>query len=317
MPRSFLDRYQSGECKAVWDDLVALGSGVRHELYLEDARAVAKETMRRAKRNVETLIAKLDQMGYEFLDSHSSAHKNLGRLEQLEGWMSGNSKLPRFGGNVAELAHYLGKDPGEMMAQAMRQAKERMAEIMPKLHELQDVARQRAAQVQKKPPLQDPAIFEAPPKDTAKLLAKLEKMARGPLPLSLRAWYEEAGSVSLMGSHADLNPEMHEPAADPLVVYPLAGAVNMLEDEEAEDGEVLICLSPDDLHKADISGGGPYCMRLPDSGADGKFLEERHGITFVEYLRLSFAWGGFPGWEGAQNIPTKELDYLREGLLPI
>jgi hypothetical protein len=44
---------------------------------------------------------------------------------------------------------------------------------------------------------------------------------------------------------------------------------------------------------------------------------EAHKLTFVEYLRLSFQWGGFPGWEKYENRPEKELAFLREGLLPI
>jgi len=85
VPKSFLDRYQTGECEAVWEDLVSLGPGVRHELYVADARAVARETMRRARRNVEMLIGKLEQLNYGFLDSYNSAHKELERLDKLEG----------------------------------------------------------------------------------------------------------------------------------------------------------------------------------------------------------------------------------------
>lgn len=39
--------------------------------------------------------------------------------------------------------------------------------------------------------------------------------------------------------------------------------------------------------------------------------------TLVEYLRWSFQWGGFPGWEKEKSRPEKELALLRVGLLPI
>lgn len=84
VPKSFLDRYQAGDCAAVWEDLVALGSAARHELYLADAQAVARETMRRARRNVEMLIGKLEQLNYSFPDSYSEGHKELDRLTKLE-----------------------------------------------------------------------------------------------------------------------------------------------------------------------------------------------------------------------------------------
>jgi hypothetical protein len=40
------------------------------------------------------------------------------------------------------------------------------------------------------------------------------------------------------------------------------------------------------------------------------------GIRLVEYLRTSFAWGGFPGFEFYPPAPP-ELDELRAELLPI
>jgi hypothetical protein len=49
------------------------------------------------------------------------------------------------------------------------------------------------------------------------------------------------------------------------------------------------------LHKANISGGGPYCIEVPFLGADPLFSDERHGLPFLDYLRLAFHWAGFPG----------------------
>src|SRR5579862_4028965 len=63
----------------------------------------------------------------------------------------------------------------------------------------------KAAAASRKPPLEDPQVFSPPDRKTPGLLKKLEQAAGGPLPLSLRAWYEQVGGVSLMGSHAVLN----------------------------------------------------------------------------------------------------------------
>jgi hypothetical protein len=55
-------------------------------------------------------------------------------------------------------------------------------------------------------------------------------------------------------------------------------------------------------------------MAIPDSRADGELLNERHGLLFVDYLRLCFEYGGFPGYEGRSWSPP-ELQALKAGLL--
>ncbi|HYF63031.1 MAG TPA: hypothetical protein VD886_09490 [Herpetosiphonaceae bacterium] len=45
-----------------------VGAVVRHEPLYADALAVARETMRRARHNLETLIDRLPQIGYQFID---------------------------------------------------------------------------------------------------------------------------------------------------------------------------------------------------------------------------------------------------------
>ena len=72
---------------------------------------------------------------------------------------------------------------------------------------------------------------------------------------------------------------------------------------------------PDDLHKADTSGGDPYEIAVPDPRADAELLNERHGLFFVDYLRLCFRFGGFPGYEGFDRGVPSEIESLRGGLL--
>jgi hypothetical protein len=62
----YLEHYKAGEHKQVWAELQALGAAVREELLYTDAMAVARETMRRARRNIEVLIPRLDAIGYQF-----------------------------------------------------------------------------------------------------------------------------------------------------------------------------------------------------------------------------------------------------------
>lgn len=62
----FLDRYLRGECKQVWDELLTCGEEIRREPLFTDASAVAHETMRRVRYNIEILIPRLRSLGYEF-----------------------------------------------------------------------------------------------------------------------------------------------------------------------------------------------------------------------------------------------------------
>lgn len=150
-----------------------------------------------------------------------------------------------------------------------------------------------------------------PGKKTQKQIQKFEK-SMGDIPLSLRAFYEAVGSVDWMGRHPATSPDKSPVASDPLVVFPAEPALG-----KAEDGEQgAIPIAPDDLHKDDVSGGDPYEMMFPDPRADGEVLNERHGLFFVDYLRLCLIdFGGFPGYAGTDSVP-QEIAALREGLEP-
>jgi len=55
---------------------------------------------------------------------------------------------------------------------------------------------------------------------------------------------------------------------------------------------------------------------LPQSGVDLDLVAASQpiGLSFVNYLRTCFQWGGFPGWEQYQTRPDKELTYLTNGV---
>jgi hypothetical protein len=63
---SYLDRYQQGEFEQVWQELYALGASVHQKEIYPDAWAVAVETMRRVRHNIEILIPRLEELGYQF-----------------------------------------------------------------------------------------------------------------------------------------------------------------------------------------------------------------------------------------------------------
>jgi len=156
--------------------------------------------------------------------------------------------------------------------------------------------------------------FTPPPPNIQKEILSFER-EYGALPLSLRAFYEVVGEINLIGSHPTLAPVDGALATDPLVVYAFdEGAVEYDEDQDEERRASAITIAPDDLHKANTSGGDAYDMAIPDLRADGELLNERHQLYFVDYLRLCFRFGGFPGYDGAVTVPA-EIDALKAGLV--
>jgi len=251
---TYLDRYLAGEHERVWAELVALGPAVRDESIYTDARAVAHETMRRVRYNIETFIPRLVAIGYQF----------------GYGWLR----------------------PGE----------------------------EQHAQGQ-------PPVFASLPLNCKTQLAEMEQVA-GPLPLSLHAFYEQIGALNFVGA-APERWHLDGPVADPVYVYPIAVAIDEHRDwvgswtphsrHGSLDGHPPFRwpIASDALHKYNISGGMWYHMTLPCTSADAPLEAEWHHTTFVNYLRISFRWGGFPGWERVEPRPDSDLAFLTEGLLPI
>jgi hypothetical protein len=251
MARSFLERYQSGEHEQVWADLTALGTAIQDGLLYSDALAVAHETMRRVRRNIEILIPRLRQLGYEF------------------GYEFGYAWATRF-------------PPTERLEME-----------------------------------QDAPVFAAPSPDIAQGIRELDRRA-GTLPLSLHAFLEVVGEVNFIGSH----PTWEYEKLDPLEVLSARSVLKLDDwghwtDDREKDGSCNLPVAPDEYHKYFYSGAGPYAVPCLNPVADAPLLYERHETTFVNYLRVSFRWGGFPGWERVQQRPEQELSFLTADLLPI
>lgn len=164
-----------------------------------------------------------------------------------------------------------------------------------------------------------------PSRNAPELVAWMER-GIGPVPLTLAAWIREVGDVWLIGDHPDW-PESD--LADPLVIelecsgHQGFDARSYLEGEfsrwcgDHSEGEVFqVYFAPDDLHKADISGGGPYGISLPFPAVDA-WCETPSGY-FVDYLNEAFAAGGFPGAlasEGYKEPPPGLRENLAKDLL--
>jgi hypothetical protein len=259
------DRYEAGDHREVWAELVASGAGIRDDPRAPDALAVAYETMRRVEANVRTLVQRLSAIGYVF--TPDGAPRGVPRLSGMF------DVLVRARDNV------LGQPSRAKRSDATARA------------------------------------HVPPGRNAPKAVADFEREF-GTLPLSLRAFYEVVGEVNFIGHHATLDPADNRVATDPLLVYGLdEGIVEYDDDDEENEGRPsAVTISPDDLHKANTSGGDAYVMAIPDLRADGELANERHGLFFVEYLRLCFEFGGFPGYEGRHTVPAP-LQSLKAGLL--
>lgn len=244
---TYLSRYQKGEYERVWKELVALGSRVRQDAVYPDALAVARETMRRARHNIDLLIPRLREIGYLF---------------------------------EAE-------NPDK--------------------------------------PIYPDAVF-MPPSDSGRAFIEQIEKSAGMFPISLRAWYDVVGSVNLMGTHPGIRFFEDEPLADPLVVDPISDYhLDLLADWEADRDEVgedepyRLEIAPDEYHKANISGGSPYSIAIPNASADARLRDEWHNTTFVNYLRIAFRFGGFPGFERLPDDerPDDLIAFLTKDFLPL
>jgi Domain of unknown function (DUF6745) len=281
------ERYVAGEYNKVWSELVAMGPAVREEPIVADALAVAYETMRRVEANVRTVVGRLHAMNYRFQTSRMALDTWTERAEPL------TTIDPLQINGVSDSPHL--KNLLNMFLRGRDNLEEQVAKA-------------------KSVPREHTVLAHIPPSaQVRQQIARLEKVA-GALPLSLRVFYEVVGSVDWIGSHPTLAPADSDICPDPLVVFPIEEVLEEI-DEGLEEGDGLVTIAPDDLHKADMSGGDPYQVAVPDLRADGELLNERHRLFFVDYLRLCFRFGGFPGYEGIDRGIPAEIAKLSEGLL--
>lgn len=165
-------------------------------------------------------------------------------------------------------------------------------------------------------------VHKVPTQDTRQRIAVLEQLV-GPLPLSLKCWYEEVGSVNLVGAFPFSVKQglecAHGSLLDPLFLYSVETVIQMVT-LSVQDGtweeESILPLSPDCLHKYHYSGSGPYHIKAPFKAIDVPLLDEPHHTTLVNYLRICFQWGGFPGLEKHRLLSEGQLSFLIKDLLP-
>src|SRR5262249_62322755 len=115
-----------------------------------------------------------------------------------------------------------------------------------------------------------------------------------------------------LGKHPVLSPGDGTVLPDALVVVPFSQILRDWDNSPPDvgvDGRPFVAEgAPEAICKAHGSGRS-YQIALPSIGMDALLGNERHGLPFVDYLRLAFQWGGFPGFKSAGQMP-KEIEFL-------
>jgi hypothetical protein len=155
-------------------------------------------------------------------------------------------------------------------------------------------------------PVSPEQALRGPAPDAEDRLRQLEQVSGSAVPPALAAYWRIVGTIDLVPRDAwdaPFPPGVPEPLtlADPLEIMDLSTAWYSVEEWKEQSSEVHpeiagpleLTLAADYLHKANISGGGPYCVWLPHAGADPLVRREEHHLTFTDYLRRAFAGKGF------------------------
>jgi hypothetical protein len=313
---SYLDRYRQGECEQVWAELLAQGGGIRQRPLYDDALSVARETMKRARANIELLVPRLKSLGYQFafpdrvlVPPDEDFRQMIANVERRAGplplslriWCEEVGEV-NFMGSHPKLSTYVqiasGREVAANFLQAFAKHGGSVAGTGDPLRQSVDLAQGLLNQV-------------------------MQGMKLG-LPRSPEVQAGARASQELLESFqrplADAGPAVD---SDPLVVEPYFQDQEEdmeFDDEEAgadQTGPFEAMIAPDPIHKTNHSGGDPYCIQFPDPAIDARLRGDEDYGTFVQYLRICFRWGGFPGLRTATPPPREELDYLTNGLSPL
>jgi hypothetical protein len=188
-------------------------------------------------------------------------------------------------------------------------------------------------------------VWQQPNPELTQMLDQIEQ-TYGPVPLTVRMWFDIVGSVTLTGAHPKLCEHtelrrkdgwIHEafgldpkhralywPTSDPLVVWSTFFI--------AQDGELLddppsgyaLDIAPDlTLKHEESSEQSALYFHIPNPTFDAVIIGDDQrwtGTFFIPYLQTCFDWGGFPGLRhdpAAAERAREELAFLKEGLLPL
>ena len=141
------------------------------------------------------------------------------------------------------------------------------------------------------------------PGDVELRLEQLNQISGFPVPPAMAAFWRIVGSLDLVPEYGKLPPGLPQELIklDPLAVFSLSYAWPEVDEwrENAQEvhpeisGPIELPISADNLHKAGISGAGPYGIWFPCESADPLVRDEPHNLRFTDYLRRAFENKGF------------------------
>ncbi|HLJ80791.1 MAG TPA: hypothetical protein VKT52_04840 [Ktedonobacterales bacterium] len=277
---TYLERYLAGEREAVWAELTTLGPAIRDEPLFADAQAVARETMTRARANVELLVQRLTALGYRFIGDAlgpnptpyapptAESLATLGDIERQYGILPLSIEIWY---EIVGAVDFMG--------------------VYPRLSAYTGMGAEGYVDM---------------------MLGGERIRVRSAYPFYVR---DMLSSTEAPDPDVDItsDPLVIWPCIDALVDELPA------DDEEGESpSQHYLGFAPDALHKANVSGGdGPH-IAFGDARMDAPLLgDDWEGVPFITYLRTAFAWGGFPGLRDEISPPRDLVELLCEGLLPL
>jgi hypothetical protein len=310
---TYVERYLNGEYEQVWEELIQLGDAVRQELLYSDALAVARNMMRRVRKNIELLIARLPLCGFVFGYDHrllfrKDPEETFAHLQSryLEQWVIARAQFPLF------VSEKLFEDE---MNQFEKETSPDSGDFQVQLPDIPLYDKQQFEQnpVYRREVLQRLEQILGPwPPDMVHYIDEIERVI-GPVPLEIRAWYEEVGGVNLYRYHPgwDALSRASHPwqqgqvqsflmrDCNPLQVIPLHEAfIEQLRRTHVSGQPYLFVFGDDRVEQEYFLDPSPYGFLLPDRGADASLDGLRWMgpfMTFVKYLRFCLKWAGFPG----------------------
>ncbi|HEY7357273.1 MAG TPA: hypothetical protein VH590_12430 [Ktedonobacterales bacterium] len=309
---SFLSRYERGEHEQVWAELLALDAQIREEPLYSDALAVAHETMRRVRYNIELLIPRLIELGYRF---------GYGWVTEQQGYDAGL---------VASVARLETKRPSMPWSPPSPDVQEQLAYLEQLIGGPLPLSLQAWYEVVGQADFvgELPARWGFTPETTAWAQALKAFLEEHPFPMpSFRDpeeyELEQAGEEEIEPPWAAqervYNKHIH--LLEPLYVLPLEEVVAEVHQQLAHRHyypRLFMPIAPDHAFKYWRAGGGRYPIFVPNAAIDGKLHLEWHDTTFVGYLRICCRWAGLPELAYfAEERGKEEFHTLTEGLLPL
>jgi hypothetical protein len=281
---TYLSRYHDGEHLQVWEELRALGPLPRDSALRTEALEVARATMRRVRRNLLTLIERLQTLGYVF------------GYEQRD---------PRF---VSIPTPELLAEVAPFLRETMRRPPV-YQDPPTDIHTLVDTLDAQLGPL----PLSLYAWYET---IGAVNFAGSFPVADPLDPEYFNDLYQYRMAHVRQGMRGYQRPA-HD--LEPLWVRPIAYYILALMPYwRPSEGGGEFPFAPSEAERQGFSGtSGATYLHVPSLEADSILWGAHPEEPFVAYLRRVIRWGGFPGLERRTRQPTRELALLTDGLLPV